>query len=231
MRDSDRTIVGGRARERDRTDTKGIHRVLWDLRYQFLYVPPPEDSGFYGPPKAAFVPPGRYTVRLAARGRELIDSRHVRWDPRSAEHARGAACAHRDQRAAAASCRARSTRRRARSTRERRARADARRVRVHWRGADSAAIALLETQVAQLRARGRGGVGSFPGGLFDLLASIESSSLPPTDAQARLITAIAENAATVAAEINDVLATRLPALRARLGARPAATIAPVVPPR
>ena len=39
-------------------DAKGTHRVLWDLRYQFLYVPPPEDSGFYGPPKAAYVPPG-----------------------------------------------------------------------------------------------------------------------------------------------------------------------------
>src|SRR5581483_11188328 len=49
-------------------DRRGTHRVLWDLRYQFKYVPPPADSGFYGPPRAPYVAPGDYTFALTARG-------------------------------------------------------------------------------------------------------------------------------------------------------------------
>ena len=51
-------------------DTRGTHRVLWDLRQRLPYVPPASDSGFYGPPRAPYVAPGEYTVKLIARGRE-----------------------------------------------------------------------------------------------------------------------------------------------------------------
>jgi hypothetical protein len=74
-------------------------------------------------------------------------------------------------------------------------------------------------------------MGSFPGNLFDLLAAVESSSLPPTEMQARLITSIVDNSVNVAGEINDVITNRMPALRVRLGQAAAASVSPIRPPR
>ena len=74
-------------------------------------------------------------------------------------------------------------------------------------------------------------MGSFPGNLFDLLASVESSSLPPTEAQERLMTAIMTNSIAVASDANDILTVKMPAVRARLGQRAPAAIARIEPPR
>jgi photosystem II stability/assembly factor-like uncharacterized protein len=211
-------------------DTKGIHRVLWDLRYRFLYVPPPEDSGFYGPPKAAFVPPGEYTVRLTARGRELTRKVQVRWDPRGASTPEGLEARfamntkgreisrvfYQTSRALDALI-AEAARLDTVSRARPRARADS-------------AVADMRTRLTQLATRSRAGLGSLPGQLFDLLASVESSSLPPTEAQERLMTSIVSNSTTVTAELNEIITTRMPALRAKLGERGSRQIAPVEPP-
>ena len=62
--------------------TRGLHRVEWDLRMDFAFVPPASDSGFYGPPRPPFVQPGEYTVQLLAAGKTLSRTVTVRADPR-----------------------------------------------------------------------------------------------------------------------------------------------------
>ncbi len=211
-------------------DTHGIHRVLWDLRYQFLYVPPPRDSGFYGPPKAAYVPPGQYTVKLAARGRELTQKVDVRWDPRGASTPEGLKARF------AMNTKGREisrvyyqTSRAIIALRAEVARLDSLSRSRSEVGVDSM-ITDITTRLTQLGTRARMGLGSLPGQLFDLLASVESSSLPPTEAQERLMTSITSNSTNVANEISDVMATRMPALRARLGQRPLTPMSRVEPP-
>jgi photosystem II stability/assembly factor-like uncharacterized protein len=63
--------------------TRGTHRIEWDLRAQFAFVPPAEDSGYYGPPRSPYVPPGDYSIELTARGKSLTRTIHVRADPRA----------------------------------------------------------------------------------------------------------------------------------------------------
>ncbi|HEY7237499.1 MAG TPA: hypothetical protein VH539_25315 [Gemmatimonadaceae bacterium] len=64
--------------------TRGMHRVEWDLRTQFAFVPPAADSGFYGPPRPPFVQPGEYTVQLIVGGTTRSRTVHVHADAREA---------------------------------------------------------------------------------------------------------------------------------------------------
>ena len=212
-------------------DAAGMHRVLWDLRYRFLYVPPPQDSGFYGPPRAALVPPGSYTVKLTARDRTLTRPVEVSWDPRGAGTTDGlrARFAINTQGRELARVFYETSRAIEAFT------AELDRLRTIAAGrTDSAAdstISELMTRLTQIRTRLAVGMGSFPGNLFDLLAAVESSSLPPTEMQQRLITSIVDNSLNVVNGINDVITNRMPALRARLGQPAATTVSPVRPPR
>jgi hypothetical protein len=205
--------------------------VLWDLRYDFRYVPPPQDSGFYGPPKAALVPPGRYTVRLEARGRTSTQPLEVRWDTRGASSPEGLrarfainAQGRELSRVYYETVRALEafTAELVKLTELSKSRSEA--------GADST-ITDITARLTRLRTRAAVGMGSFPGNLFDLLAAVESSSLPPTAAQERLIESIVANSMTVTTEINDVITVRMPALRARLGQPQASSVNPIRPPR
>jgi hypothetical protein len=208
-------------------DSPGTHRVLWDLRQQFKYVPPPSDSGFYGPPRAPYVPPGEYTVRLIARGRTMTEKVVVRADPRGAGTPEGL---------------------RARIAMNRRARdisrvyydamtamdsidAELAAVRAVLKRpeADSAA-ATIGRQLTALRQKARGNsISSGIGRLFDLTAAIESSSLPPTEAQQRSLDASTQEFTEIAKGVNDILRETLPALSSPAG-RSLAPIALVSPP-
>jgi hypothetical protein len=195
-----------------------------------MYVPPPQDSGFYGAPRAALVPPGTYTVKLNARGRELTQPVTIRWDPRGASTAEGlrARFAMNTQGRELSRVYYETIRAIEAFTPElvrlgevSKQRQDA--------GADSV-IADITTRLTQLRTRVASGMGSGPGNLFDLLAAVESSSLPPTEAQTQLMTTIVANSTTAAGDISEIITVRMPALRARLG-QPAITANPVNPPR
>ena len=195
-------------------DAKGMHRVLWDLRYDFAYVPPPADSGFYGPPRAPYVPPGEYTVRLTARGKTLEARVDVRADSRGAGTPEG---------------------QRARLVINRRARDVAR---VYFDVMNT--IAVLDSTIAAsgrtdsatkeissalntLKQRSRGNsIVSGIGRLFDLTAAIESSSLPPTEMQQRSIEASVTEFSDIVAKLNDI--------QRRLSAAGQPTAAPVKPP-
>ena len=95
---------------------------------------------------------------------------------------------------------------------------------------DSAAKA-ISARVVTLRQRARGNsITSGIGRLFDLTAAIESSSMPPTDAQHRSLAASVAEFTDVTTAVNALITTDLPALLAGLGRPPSNAIAVVAPP-
>ncbi len=204
-------------------DRRGTFRVLWDLRYRFKYVPPPSDSGFYGPPRAPYVAPGEYTIALTARGRTVTQKVRVQSDPRAARTDAGL----RDR--AAMNLRARDL---SRVYFDAIAALDAIDAELKTLGesTDSAAKA-ISARVVTLRQRARGNsITSGIGRLFDLTAAIESSSMPPTDAQHRSLAASVAEFTDVTTAVNALITTDLPALLAGLGRPPSNAIAVVAPP-
>jgi photosystem II stability/assembly factor-like uncharacterized protein len=62
---------------------QGVNRTNWDLRRE-APVKPEEgaERSFLGPPRGPLVPPGRYSVRVAAAGKEAAEMVVVEEDPR-----------------------------------------------------------------------------------------------------------------------------------------------------
>jgi len=86
-------------------------------------------------------------------------------------------------------------------------------------------------QAATLMARARGNsIVSGIGRVFDLTAAVESSSLPPTDAQARTLQASVAEFADIASKVNELVSTRLPAVRAATGLPGPTTVVRITPP-
>jgi photosystem II stability/assembly factor-like uncharacterized protein len=211
-------------RELEGPDHRGVHRVLWDMRYQFSYVPPAADSGFYGPPRAAYVPPGEYTVSLTARGETTSGKVQIRSDTRGAHTAAG------DRARDAINLHAREISRVYFDAWNAIA-AVSEALSVPPMSTDSAAKATL-AQLNTLRARARGNsILSGIGRVFDLTAALESSSMPPTDAQQRSISASMAEFTELTKTLNDIITKQLPALRTRLNVPAPTTIVPIVPPR
>jgi photosystem II stability/assembly factor-like uncharacterized protein len=210
-------------------DARGTHRVLWDLRQEFKYVPPPADSGFYGPPRAPYVPPGDYTVRLSARGQTATQKVTVRADPR------GAGTPEALRARVAINTRARDISRvyydvtLAMDTID--AELAAIRTAVKGQASADSAVTDVARQVTQLRQRARGNsITSGIGRLFDLTAAIESSSLAPTDAQQRTMEAATREFSEIAAAVNDIIGKTLPALSTKIGRTAPISIPPIRPP-
>jgi hypothetical protein len=197
---------------------------VWDLRYEFPYVPPPADSGFYGPPRAPYVPPGRYLIVLTARGQTQTETVEVRRDPRGASTPEG------ERQRERINLKAREVSRTYQEAIEATEAIDA--VLRSWdASSDSAAKAIISALATQ-RARARGNsIVSGIGRLFDLTAAIESSSMPPTDTQMRSIDVSVAEFTDIAAKVNDIAEHQLPAARARLGKQAGDAIPRVTPPR
>jgi photosystem II stability/assembly factor-like uncharacterized protein len=66
------------------THTAGINRIVWNLRYDALPAPPPdeESGGRSTPLPGPFVMPGEYTIRLTVSGKTLEQKLRVAEDPR-----------------------------------------------------------------------------------------------------------------------------------------------------
>jgi photosystem II stability/assembly factor-like uncharacterized protein len=66
------------------THATGINRIVWNLRYESLPAPPPdeESQGQSNPIPGPFVMPAEYTVRLTAGGKTLDQKLQVSEDPR-----------------------------------------------------------------------------------------------------------------------------------------------------
>lgn len=73
---------GNVVRELKGPDKKGFNRISWDLRYPLSFESRGEE-GWFGPLKGPFALPGEYTVKLMARGQELLQTVEVRVDPQA----------------------------------------------------------------------------------------------------------------------------------------------------
>jgi hypothetical protein len=165
------------------------------------------------------VPPGRYTVKLIARGRELTQSVDITAD------ARGVSTPEGQRIRAAINLKARDV---SRAYYDAIAAIDAidaevsrlRPLAKDRPDADSA-LTTLSRAVTQLRQRARGNsIVSGIGRLFDLTAAIESSSMPPTEAQRRSIDASVGEFTDIVAKVNDAVTKTLPEVQAKLDQPP-----------
>ena len=200
--------------------TPGMHRVEWDLRTQFAFVPPPEDSGYYGVPRSPYVPAGDYTIELDAGGRTLTRSIHVRTDPRvvttpEALRARWAMMTEID-----------SITRPFVVQRKRFMAADSEYARLAASLAKSpsatdSSVKAAATIVATLRARFGSSYPTPIGQAFDLLGGLESSSATPTDAERRTLDAVKADLADAYAKLETFVNTQMPQLRRLVASRPA----------
>jgi hypothetical protein len=193
--------------------TRGMHRVAWDLRTQFAFVPPASDSGFYGPPRAPYVPAGDYTVQLTASGKTLTRTVRVRTDPRAlttpeALRARWAMMTEVDslgrlfapERATFVATDSEYTRL------------------VKSLGADTAAtrdsvVKRAGATLSTLRGKFATSYSAPIGQAFDLLGGLESSSAAPTAAERRTLDSVTADLRDAFAKLHDLIATDMPKLR------------------
>jgi len=202
---------------------KGMHRVIWNLRYQFKAPPPPDEEGWFGTPRAPYVLPGEYTVKLLANGREFTQKVQVRGDPRvnvTTEALRSRIDAGMKigelnrafvdgaklfERTDAEAGRLRAALKDSKSS-------------TATTAADSA-LRDLSTRIDSLRPRFRGqGFGSPMGRAFDLLGALEASSGAPTEAQQRLLDHLTMELRENIEQLNDVASKRMVCVRGRVAA-------------
>jgi photosystem II stability/assembly factor-like uncharacterized protein len=195
----------------------GLHRVVWDLRGQLPIVPTAKDSGYYGTPRAPFVPIGQYTVKLTSATGSAEQTLEVRADPRSlatpeSMRARAAVVARID-----------SVLREMAPAKQRFAAADSELTRINdlakGRTLAPPTDSLLKnvrTQIARLRAQLSESYGAPIGSMFDLLAGLESRAAGPTEAERRTLDfAIADLTESIKT-LNDVATVKLARLRAEV---------------
>jgi photosystem II stability/assembly factor-like uncharacterized protein len=215
IRGADGTIV----RELSGPATRGTHRVEWDLRTQFAFVPPPEDSGYYGVPRSPYVPAGTYTIELVAGGKTLTQTVHVRTDPRvvttpEALRARWTMMTQIDS-----ISRAFVVERGTFVT------VDSEYTRLavvlgKTPSADDSTVKAAAASLTMLRARFGSSYPTPIGQAFDLLGGLESSSAAPTEAEQRTLDAIKADLADAYAKLHTLVTTLMPKLRKLAGSHP-----------
>ncbi|MBP9105415.1 MAG: hypothetical protein KBF56_01490, partial [Gemmatimonadaceae bacterium] len=167
----------------------GIHRAAWDLHNDRAPGVTDADEGWFGLPSGAWVPPGRYTVTLAARGREVSQPVDVSGDSR-VEIAAGALEARH-----AASVRLAALQKSFNDGVELHKQMTAERERLEKalattparRDSLAALVAEVRQQLDSLGRRFGAGFGGPKFGFLDLDGSMQASSTRPTVAQERTI--------------------------------------------
>jgi photosystem II stability/assembly factor-like uncharacterized protein len=212
---------------------KGIHRVVWDLRYQFKVPPPADEEGWFGTLRAPYVLPGEYTVKLMANGREVSQKVQVRADPR-VNPTTDALRARID-----AGMKIGELNRAFVDGAKLFERIDAEAGRLHaalkesrsspaTAAADSA-LRDVATRLDSLRPRFRAqGFGSPMGRAFDLLGALEASSSAPTEAQRRLLDHLTTELRENIEQLNELASKTMVGVRARIAA--AVSVETVRPP-
>ena len=223
--------AGATVRELTGPGSPGLHRVLWDLHTQYAFAPAPDDSGFYGSPRAPYVAPGDYTVRLLAAGATLTQVVHVRRD--SAAVTTPDALRARDAMSASIDSLTRAFRDGKRALTEvdtEVARAKAL-VGHHAGSTADSVVKHVSTLLAAVH-RGFGeSYGTAIGNAYDLLGGLEASSATPTEAEQLTLDESKRHLVATIGKLNDIITTELPKLRAAIAQLPAPTVTPVARPR
>jgi photosystem II stability/assembly factor-like uncharacterized protein len=209
----------------------GLHRTGWDLHTDRAAGVTDADEGWFGSPTGPWVVPGRYTVRLTARGRDVTQTVDVTGDPRL-DVASGAPAAR-----AALSTRLAALQhafndgvKLHRALAGERARLDS------TLGASPAlrdSVAPLARQVKQqldsLGSRFGAGFGGPKFGFLDLDGSLQASSTGPTVAQERALEKLAATLRDDLTALNALLSGAFAELQ-RKGASARPALAPVAVP-
>ncbi|MBK8058937.1 MAG: hypothetical protein IPK33_14185 [Gemmatimonadetes bacterium] len=193
----------------------GIHRAAWDLHYDRAPGVTDADEGWFGLPSGAWVPPGRYTVTLAARGREVSQPVDVSGDSR-VEVAAGALEARH-----AASVRLAALQKSFNDGVELHKQMTAERERLEKalattparRDSLAALVAEVRQQLDSLGRRFGAGFGGPKFGFLDLDGSMQASSTRPTVAQERTIEQLGAQLKVDLAALNALLAGRFAELQ------------------
>ncbi|MBK6306671.1 MAG: hypothetical protein IPF47_13505 [Gemmatimonadetes bacterium] len=188
----------------------GIHRAAWDLHNDRAPGVTDADEGWFGLPSGAWVPPGRYTVTLAARGREVSQPVDVSGDSR-VEIAAGALEARH-----AASVRLAALQKSFNDGVELHKQMTAERERLEKalattparRDSLAALVAEVRQQLDSLGRRFGAGFGGPKFGFLDLDGSMQASSTRPTVAQERTIEQLGAQLKVDLAALNALLAGR-----------------------
>jgi photosystem II stability/assembly factor-like uncharacterized protein len=216
IRNADGVVV----RELGGPSPPGTHRIEWDLRREYAFVPPPEDSGYYGVPRPPYVPAGEYTIELASRGNTVRQSLQVRSDPRVATSPEAL---------------------RARETMMTRIDSLTRTFAVERKSfmavdseytrlaaaldkaplATDSTVRAAASVIPVLRARFGSSYPTPIGQAFDLLGGLESSSATPTEAEQRTLDTIISDLADAYAKLQTLISVQMPRLRELAASRPA----------
>jgi hypothetical protein len=195
--------------------TRGMHRVEWDLRMQFAFVPSASDSGFYGPPRPPSVQPGEYTVQLVAGGKTLSRTVRVRSDAREVTTADGVRARW------AMMMQVDSVSRVFADERKAFVLVDSEYTRlIKQLGGPTASVSTSDsvvksvtTAMLTLRSRFSAGYSAPLGQAFDLLGGLESSSAAPTEAEQRTLDAVISDLRDAFAKLHELQTTGMPKLR------------------
>ena len=209
--------AGQIVRQLEGPDRPGIHRVAWDLRYPLTFTATDEDEGWFGPPKGTLVLPGEYTVKLAARGREVEQKVMVAVDPRARTTSEGlrarfdAAQSVADlqraftEGAAVVAVVAKDLDTINANLRERQSPAEV-----------TAAVKDFTTKLDDLKERFKAGWGGPKFRIFDLAGQLQASTSAPTDAQLRSLQQLRTEVTASVELLNAVTSSELPALQQKL---------------
>jgi hypothetical protein len=211
---------GSLVRELTGPGDEGLHRVVWDLLAQYAFEPPARDSGYYGAPRAAFVPPGTYTVTLSARGHEVSQPVEVRADPRAVPTAEAFAARHTLELRIDSLSRAFADGKRSLAEVDSEfANLESLLSRGETQAATDSVIHRVGSQLDTLRAGFRSQYGTPVGMVFDLLDGLESKAFPPTDAELRTFVLMADAIRKNIEKLHAIRSNDLPRLRAALASR------------
>jgi hypothetical protein len=223
--------AGNTVRELSGPGTPGLHRVLWDLHTQYAFAPAPDDSGFYGTPRAPYAVPGDYTVRVLAGGSTLTQTVHVNRDS-AAVTTPDALRAREDM-----SAEIDSLTRAFRDGKKALAEVDSEVARAktlvghHPSSAADSIVKHVSTLLATVH-RGFGeSYGTAIGNAYDLLGGLEASSATPTESEQRALDESKRHLVATIGKLNDIITTELPKLRTAIAQLAAPTVSPVAPPR
>jgi len=200
-------------------DAPGVHRVLWDLRAEVPFLPAASDSGYYGVYRGPFVLSGRYTVKLVVGGKESTQSIEVGSDPRVPSNAE-ALVARNDMSmriaGLSATYSAAAKTFQALDAELTRLAASVKAMPSAPTGADSA-VSDATRKLAELRPRLSPSYGTPIGRAFDLLAALQSSSGPPTEAHGRVLDSATSDLREAITKLNEIITGVMPAVRSKVG--------------
>lgn len=209
----------------------GMHRVLWDLHAQYAFAPTPDDSGFYGAPRPAYVPPGNYTVKLVADGATLQQVVRVQRDTAAASTADGLRA--RQEISVAIDSLTRAFRDGKRALAEVDTEVSRAKALVGHRSGIAAADSIVRHVSTLLATVHRGfgeSYGTTIGNAYDLLGGLEVSSAAPTDAERLTLEQSRTQLSATIGKLNEIITAELPKLRAAIAQLPPPTVTPVVLP-